>query len=380
MDVTRRLAELETLNAIGEICNREPDFGAAAQQVLDRLVDLVEVTTGWLFLARLEHGDPHYSSFRLAASTGVPPALQTDGCTPLRAGSCECQGRFRRAELDTGVNVVTCSRLDGAAGDTRGLVFHASVPLQGRGSPVGILNLAAPGTAPFDSETLALLTAVGRQLGVAYERARLLAERRREAAHVAAMEERGRVAREIHDSVTQLLFGADLALRTARDGRDPATAVSAVERGAGLVESALGELRGLVELMRSADLDQGLYPALARLVQRTSGAVAVHLDAEPVAVPDEVAEACYRIVQEALHNALKHADATNIWVHLAVDGGTVRLTVEDDGRGLPDPVPRGVGLESIAGRVSALDGTMTLGRGQRGGASLTVEVPCRPAC
>lgn len=374
----RRLRELETLNAIGEVLNRAPFFREAVHEALERLVALTGSQAGWVFLARIEHGDVHYSSFRLAAVAGLPSGLTSADCAALRDGSCECQGMFRRFELDHGTNLVTCSRLASVTrddGDTGGLRVHASVPLQGREGPVGILNLAAPDNHRFDPQTLSLLTAVGRQLGIAYERAQAQAQRRVEAEHVAALEERSRVARDIHDSATQLLFGAHLALRVAREGGDPARTADAVERGSGLVEAALDELRGLVELLRTADLDQGLYPALVRLRQRVSGPVEVHLDAEPVDLAPATADGLYRIVQEAVHNTLKHADATSVWIRLLAADERLVLTVSDDGRGLsPEPV-RGVGLTSIAARVEELGGTLAFGEREGGGARVRVEVP-----
>lgn len=376
-DLARRLRELEALNAIGEVLNRAPFFREAVHEALERLVGLTGSQAGWVFLARVEHGDVHYSSFRLAAVAGLPAGLAAGDCAELRSDSCECQGMFRRFELDEGINLVRCSRLSAVAragAETDGLRVHASVPLQGRDGPVGILNLAGPGDHRFDAQTLSLLTAVGGQLGVAYERAQAQAQRRLEAEHVAALEERSRVARDIHDSVTQLLFGAHLALRVAREDGDTARTSDAVERGSGLVEAALDELRGLVELLRPADLDQGLYPALVRLRQRVSSTVPVHLDAEALELPRATADALYRIVQEAVHNALKHAGAGNIWIRLLPAGAHAVLTVADDGRGLPPDLIRGVGLTSIAARVEEIDGTLTLGAREGGGTQVTVEV------
>lgn len=383
MDVPRRLRELETLNAIGDVLNREPSFRVALQESLELLVELVGVSTGWVFLATLEHGDPHYSSFSLAAGTGLPSGLAAGDCAPLRGGGCECMGRFRRSELDAGVNLVTCSRIESTVeegGDVGGLVVHASVPLQGQRSPIGILNLASPGVSRFDSETLTLVTAVGRQLGIAYERARYLTQRRYEAEHVAALEERSRVARDIHDSVTQLLFGAHLALKVARTDAGAEQVDAAVERAADLVEAGLGELRGLVELLRSGDLEQGLYPALVRLRARVTGAVAVHLDVEDVELPDGCAEQLYRVVQEAVHNALKHADADNVWIRLERDADDVVLRVEDDGSGFPATLTRGIGLDSISDRARTLGGTAVFGPRPDGaaGAAVRVEFPCPP--
>lgn len=388
MDVRTRLAHLETLNAIGEVLNRAPLFRDALREALERLAVLTGARAGWVFLARIEHGDVHYSSFRLAAWTRLPPGLEADGQRHLRDGSCECMGRFRRGALDRGINMVTCSRLadaERAGHDTRAMTVHASVPLEGREGPVGILNLAGPGDQHYDDETLALLTAVGRQLGTAYERAQATAQRRVEAQHTAALEERNRVARDIHDSVTQLLFGAHLALRVAREGGDDERTAASLDRGAQLVEQSLDELRGLVELLRSADLDQGLGPALRRLVERVSGPVRVHLDAGDdigtpategsVALPGDVAEAAWRIAQAAVHNSLKHADAADVWLRVGREGDRLVVLVEDDGVGFPATITRGVGLDSIEERATALGGTMQLGARPGGGARVRVEVP-----
>jgi two-component system, NarL family, sensor kinase len=380
VDVHTRLEHLETLNAIGEVLNRAPFFRQALHEALDRLVALTGASAGWVFLARIEHGDTHYSSFRLAASSTLPPALEEDDRHHLREGGCECQGLFRRGELEGGINLVTCSRLEAAhagGSDTGGLIVHASVPLLGRSGPVGVLNLAGPGAARYEPETLTLLEAVGRQLGTAYERATAQVQRRTEAERVAALEERNRVAREIHDSVTQLLFGAHLALRVARERGDERRTADNLGRGAELVEQALDELRGLVELLRSADLEQGLAPALVRLVERVAGPVRCHLDVDEQldALDPDTAEHVFRIVQEAVHNALKHADASHVWLRIGREQDALVLVVEDDGVGFPATLTRGVGLDSITDRTGVLGGTLGLDERPGGGARVRVEVP-----
>jgi two-component system, NarL family, sensor kinase len=373
--VDRRLAELQTLHAIGEVLNREADFATALQAAIERLVELVGVTTAWVFLTKAGGDDPHYSGFDTAAWVGLPPALEAQGSRPLRDGSCECEGLFRRGELDAGCNIVRCSRLEHAVGDRGGLEIHASVPLQGRLAPVGILNLASPGPEPFDGETLSLVAAVGAQLGVAYERALLLEERRRDAAARAARDERDRIAREAHDSVSQLLFGASLALQTARRTTDRAELGNAVERAAEHVDASLSELRRLIELLRSADLAQGLHAALARLAERTSGTMKVRLQAAPLELSAATAEALYRCAQEGVHNAMRHGVPDNVWIRLEERSAGIALVVEDDGLGPPEAVEPGVGLDSIRARAEALGGRMRLSRRREGGARLEVVVP-----
>jgi two-component system, NarL family, sensor kinase len=371
----RRVAELSTLNAIGEILNREADFAAALGGALSKLVELLALRSGWVFLTQVVQGDTHQGALTLAATAGLPPALSADANRALCSGSCDCQWRFRQGQLDTGVNIVRCSRLEGATGDKAGLELHASVPLLGRAGPVGILNLAAAGRAPFDAGTLAFLTAVGRQLGTAFERAELLRARTEAARHLATLEERQRVATEMHDSVAQLLFAAELALQVAKTGPDDAARSGGLAQAERLVGGALAELRALVEVLRPADLSGGLARALARLAERTGGALAVHLELDRMELPEAHAELLYRAAQEALHNTLRHASATTVWLRVARSQWGVTLSVEDDGRGPPESPTEGFGLATMRGRAAGLGGRVTLGHRTPRGARLELVLP-----
>lgn len=368
----QRLKELSTLHAIGEILNAEVDFGSALRRSLDRLVDLLDLSTGWVFLSRVSRGDAHGGGFRVAATCNLPPALAVNHATALCRGRCNCQWRFQQGSLDTGVNIVECSRLEQAEGERWGLELHASVPLLGRQGPEGILNLAAPGHQQFDSETLAFLTAVGRQLGVAYERSKLLETQTQEARYSAALEERQRLARDMHDSVSQLLFAADLALQAGLESGE----VANLKRGTSLVEDAMDELQALVEVLRPADLSDGLAAALGRLARRTGTLLTVHLEVEELSLDPAKELALYRIAQEALHNVLKHASASTVKLVFrgAPEAGTA-LTVEDDGVGMPPRAPAGFGLSNVRSRVEALGGRLEFGSGEHGGFRLEVRLP-----
>ena len=371
----RRLSELSTLNAIGEILNEEPDFAGALGRALGRLVALLGLKSGWVFVTRVAQGSPHKGSFRAAAATGLPPALARNGNEPLCKGGCDCQWLFRHGELDTGVNIVHCSRLEAAAGDKAGLEIHASIPLLGQRGPVGILNLAAPGRERFDDDTLLFLTTVGRQLGVAFERSALQDERTREARYLAALEERQRLATEMHDSVTQHLFAADLSLRVARDGPDGAQRAASLDRSAELVNAALGELRALVEVTRPPG-GADLQTLLARLARRVPEGVNVHLETEPLELDPRQTEALYRVAQEAVHNALKHAGARGLWLGLERRGPDVVLSVADDGRGLSDGAGEGgLGFETMRARAASLGGTLEVSNRPRGGLRVEVTFP-----
>ena len=379
-DEGHQLTHLRTLGALGDHLNRAPDLEQALPGALELVVDaLPEAVAAWLYVARTEHGDRHFTSFRLDATHGVPAGLAAAGCAPLREGGCECHGRFRRGELDRGLNLVRCSRLEETAeegGDTDGLVVHASVPLRSIGdAPFGILNVAAPGADyAFGERELALLEAVGSQLGAACHRAQLLAQREQEVRHRATLEERHRVAREVHDSVAQLLFGAELSLRAVLEVAEGPLAEQ-VGRSAELIDRALGELRGLVELLRLGELEDGLAPALRRLAGRLGAAVDIHLDLDAVEPSRPLTVALYRAAQEGIHNALRHAGARNVWVRLAVEDDALRLSIDDDGAGWPAEIRPGLGLASMRERAADLSGEVRTMPSDYGGARLQLEVP-----
>jgi two-component system, NarL family, sensor kinase len=221
MNVERRLEELSTLNRILEILNQKADFNEALQRALEELVKLLNLTTGWVFLTQIEgdakQDDVKQGVLSLAACVGLPPALVAKDKKCLREGSCNCQWYFRAGELDKGVNIVDCSRLGAAKGNRGGLEVHASMPLLTDEGPVGILNLASPGRESFDEETLKFLTAIGRALGLAFRRATLQANYVKEREAMAKLEERARLARDIHHSVSQLLSAAGATLRVAKE-------------------------------------------------------------------------------------------------------------------------------------------------------------------
>jgi len=381
-----RLEQLATLNAIGEVLNQEPTFATAAERALARLIELLGLQAGWLFVTRVAHGDAKGGSLALSSCHGIPPALAHDDAAPLREEGCDCQWLFRAGRLDAGVNIVRCSRLESVDGDKAGLELHASIPLLGQRGPVGIMNLAAPGRERFDAPTLTFLTAVGRQLGIAYERSRLLDERTRETRYTAALEERQRLAVEMHDGVAQLLFAAELSLQSAiTPGADTRERVA---NAAGLVADALERLRALVEVLRPFDPDAPLDTLVRRLAERLGGALDVafectHASDAPWedALDAAATQALYRVAQEATHNVLKHADARRLWLRLAADGTAVTLSVVDDGVGPPDEAALaasgGLGLASLRHRLAEVGGSLRLSARPGGGTITEARVPWR---
>ncbi len=138
------------------------------EQVLDKAIqgamELPGVQAAWLSLREGKTG------FRLAAARGLPPALET---LDAFSGDCMCRQKLLAGDLDSVTNILECERLSKATGDTRGLRYHASVPLWFGNKTVGIMNLAGPDEGLFTDEELKILYGVGNQVAVALERAHL---------------------------------------------------------------------------------------------------------------------------------------------------------------------------------------------------------------
>ncbi|MDQ2689987.1 MAG: GAF domain-containing protein, partial [Chloroflexota bacterium] len=215
------------------------------------------------------------------------------------------------------------------------------------------------------------------------ERERLEGDLRTQAAELAASQERAHLARELHDSVTQALFSMGLTLRTLELllQTDPEAAQTKLAELRELQKDALAEMRTLIFELRPSSLESdGLVQALrthTTAVQRRTGLTIV-VDAEPIdRLPLATEEALYRIGQEALHNVVKHANASNATLRIAREGGNVLLSVTDDGAGFrPDEVPRGhLGLIGMRQRVELVGGELRIESRPRRGTTIEAKVP-----
>ena len=175
MDADRRIAELTTLNQIAATLNESADLNSALRSSLEQLVQLMGLATGWIFLADpAADGGP--AQLILAADYDLPNGLAADRAEPLKSHGCACQDLFESGKFKKSVNIVECSRIEDAleqGGDVAGLRVHASVPIRARDRVIGILNVASPEVHHFSDQDLQLMAAVGNQIGLAAERARL---------------------------------------------------------------------------------------------------------------------------------------------------------------------------------------------------------------
>jgi signal transduction histidine kinase/ligand-binding sensor domain-containing protein len=258
-----------------------------------------------------------------------------------------------------------------------------AAPLAVRSTGIGMLAVSSASQNVYDQESLNLLQAFANQAAVAVENAQLYAK----AQETATLEERTRLARELHDSATQALYSAMLFSETARKlttAGDLQSAQHYQDRVSQVVQQALKEMRLLVYELRPPELEtEGLVSALQlRLdaVENRVGMEARLSAGELPALPPEVTESLYRIALEALNNALKHAQADAIAVNLHSEGKVVSLEVADNGQGFdPNTVQGGggMGLIGIQERVDRMEGELIIDSAPDRGTSLrvSVEVP-----
>jgi signal transduction histidine kinase len=239
------------------------------------------------------------------------------------------------------------------------------VPLVYRGRSLGaIIVYYMPEEEPEEDERV-FLDAIANQTAVAVENARLFAA----AQGKAALEERQRLARELHDSVSQALYGIGLGSRTAstllaREAH-PDRVAEWLEYVLSLAEAGLNEMRALIFELRPESLEtEGLIAALekqtAALRSRHEIPVRATILCEEPDLPLETKEALYRIAQEALHNTVKHAHASKAELKLECDSEGIALEVSDDGVGFdPEGTFSGhLGLKSMRERATRLGGKL----------------------
>jgi signal transduction histidine kinase len=253
------------------------------------------------------------------------------------------------------------------------------VPLLTQDRPIGLLVIASSTPGYYTAAHRRVVAAVAAQAAVAIENARLY-ER---AGALAALEERQRLARELHDSVSQALYGIALGTKTARTllDRDPTRLAGPLDYILQLAEAGLTEMRALIFELRPESLaTEGLVAALgkqtAALSARHGLAVEADLGTEPD-LPLETKEALYRIAQEALHNVAKHARARNAEVRLHLNDNACVLEICDDGVGFDagGSFPGHLGLRSMHERAARLGGTLAIESAPGTGTRLTARVP-----
>ena len=334
------------LYELAYILNECDQIEPALARTVPLLVEHLSLSTAWVWLLQ-------NTQFYCAYAHNLPANLQAP--VEMTGEPCWCIEAYQRGTLRPAN--LACSRLRKVGAEVR---EHASIPLACRGRTLGILNLAG---RPLRADELRLLETFGLHLGTTLERIYLA----QESARLARSQERERMARELHDTLTQNLTGLTLQLEAAL--RRPSPAV---------VGTALEIARESLESVRQTLLDlrcpQPLELALREWVHNFSARTGVRVDLEVLSEELEPALEIelLRLAQEALQNVARHSGSARAGLWLRRRGRSLELGCWDEGRGIQGRA--GLGLTGMRERVALLGGKMSVRKRAQGGTLVEIRL------
>jgi signal transduction histidine kinase len=375
-ELAQRNEELELVNALTSAASTAMDIDRLLESILDRLLELFEVQAGEIFLR-----EEAESVYTLAVHRGVAIKAFFEK-THFRPGEGIVGRVAATGQPIWGENLEADERFLRQDVIQAGFGTLVGVPLSARGNVMGVMTLASLGSRPIDDRALRLLSAVGGGVGIVIENARLYRQARR----LAVLEERERIAMDLHDGIIQSIYAVGLNLDSARLlSKDEAQAAR------GPLQTAIEGLNSIIRDIRAYILDlqpsripmDNLEEAMRRLVGevRADSLMEADLRIEPGVADDlmpAVKAAAFHIAQEAVANVLKHSRATRAWVSLRRSDRTILLQIIDNGRGFDSTNARGTlghGLQNMTERARSVGGTLEIASSPGEGTTISVHFP-----
>jgi signal transduction histidine kinase len=395
-NLERRVEELAILNEMSTSLSSTLDLDKVLTLIIERINAVLKVEAGSLLLIDDETGELVFQialgekaegvkPFRLQMGQGIAGHVAQSG-EPLMISDVQKDRRHFK-EVDVTTDFLTRSML--------------CVPMIFKGKVIGVIEIMNKLEGDFTESDLTLLNSIATYAAIAIENARLhqsvLAERDRVV--VAQEEVQKKLARDLHDGPTQLVAGMLMRLDFIQKAltRDPSLVEKEISQVIDLGQRASHQMRTLLFKLRPLILEtQGLVPALETFLtrqQKEEADTTLHLEVRTERGDDHLTRrdpkdeaAIFAIVQEAVRNALKHAQADNIWVRLAEQAGELMVIVQDDGVGFDtagvenDYEQRGsLGMVNIRERAELVGGHLTLRSAPGQGTEVMIRVPWEPA-
>jgi signal transduction histidine kinase len=397
-ELQRQAEKLSTLNTLAATVSQSLNLKEILNGALDKVLELMGLRASWVIL-----WDDQSEAFDLAASRGLPEEVARAHvhCACVRCICPDILGSGRPKVFQNGPEY-SCSTAEYFQKED--LVFHACIPLQSKDHILGVMGLvgdASNNVRTFTKDTLEMLTAIGRQIGIAVENASLYEELRQkevvqrqllERVITAQEEERKRIARELHDQTGQPLTSLIIGLRVFEEASPTPEVQARTQDLRDTATQILQDVRGLALQLRPSVLDDlGLLAALRHYLKGYQDRFHLLVDFEALGLhkerlPPEVETALFRITQEALTNVVRHAQAHSVTVLLEKRETSVMLIVEDDGKGFDvtrvmdsRPRERNLGLYGMRERASFLGGTLTIESTLGTGTTVFVGIPLEQA-
>ncbi len=390
--------QLTALNQIAGTVSQSLDLNQVLDNAIDSVVDVMQVDIAWIYLLNEAAAELTMTVYR-----GVPEEV-VRGVDRLKVGE-GLNGQVAQTGEPMFVEDVSKDpRLTREVVSKHNIHSLLTVPLRYRAKVNGTLCVAMYRHRMFDKGEIELLTAIGNQIGVAVENARLYQQQQGVAEQLRGMqenlrfylqqvtkaqeEERKRISRELHDDTLQSLVVLSRQLDALASGKE----ISAENRH-NLEElwkkasDIIKEVRRLSQDLRPAALDRlGLLPALERLATDAADysgiETAVRVKGEERRLNEEVELVLFRIAQEAIRNVWRHAQATRAEITVAFEKNQVKVTVSDNGAGFEIPDKLGelardgkLGLTGMQERAQLIGGELIVKSAPGKGSTVTVAVP-----
>jgi two-component system NarL family sensor kinase len=319
-------SKLQLLKDIAEFLNEETNIQTMLDGALKLLIDHSEFDTGWIFFITQE------GKHELISHYSLPHELKKDNCHHLCNGNCWCVKKYQNNELKTATNIFVCSRLDRAnkiyPDNPNKITHHATMPLISGEESYGLLNVATPHRQEYTKDELDLLESVSFQIGSTLKRIELNAKEQENI----IIKERQRLARDLHDSVNQMLFSISITSHAAKTLGDNDLVGQAFYSIENTSKHAMKEMKALIWQLKPIGLENGII----RATEEYAKILGLNLEIEMNGfynVSDAVEIELYRVIQESLNNIFKHADTKNAWLSIDIKEESLVLKVIDDGKG-----------------------------------------------
>ncbi len=392
-DLQAHARRLAILNSLADTLSQSLDLHETLDSALDRILELMNLRASWVVLTHAPD-----QPAELTAVRGLPEEMVSSHIDCMWH-HCICADVMQVGQVkvleDISANTCPTSKYL----QDQGLSFRACVPLEARDRVLGVMSLLGDSTSAklvLEEDTLDTLLAIGHQLGIAIENASLYQElqheetlRRHLLERLMAVQEqeRKRIALELHDQTGQPLTSLIITLGLLAKATSLEESKAHIQDLRSLASRILQDVHDLALELRPSVLDDlGLLPALRHLHKEYEDQFRLPVDLQVLGLdgerlPPEVETALYRIVQEALTNVARHADASSVSVLLEKRSTSVRLIVEDDGCGFDITSKMGIdfpdrlGLYGMRERASLLGGTLTIESSSEMGTAIYVQIP-----
>jgi len=375
-ELRERNRRLALLNSVATAASESLDLDEVAAAITRNVTQALTADAAGVALVSEEDGE-----LRLVAQSGLPDNI-ADAGGRLGPYDCECRKALIRGQTIVAEDSRENAACAGAFPDGPAMTC-LSAPIRSKGNNIGAIIVARRTSRPLSSDDVDLVTALGLQVGPVLQNAQLFSK----SGAIAVLQERQRVAREVHDGLAQTLGYLNIQMgitdRLLADG-EPEKAAAELAAMGRVTRDAYEDLRqSIVDLRVPVSLRGDLRRTLREYVERFSlqTGVPCHFEnrrGSPVALSPSAEVQIIRIVQEALTNVKKHAPGAKVWLSLKTNHRQVHATIEDDGPGF-DLASIGhsgrFGLRTMKERAESVGGTFAVESRPGSGTRLQVTVP-----